>query len=117
MFRDIKRDAFHRSHPLVPAMNASTTPVSCLALPPYLPPHTYKSTHPYQPDNHPPRQLAELAYSTRATLSPPSSPRPNGYTPNLQLSQSHRYPTEHAIYYTLGHRQPDTPLRDAFAQG
>jgi len=30
MFRDIKRDAFHRSHPLVPAMNASTTPVSCL---------------------------------------------------------------------------------------
>jgi len=33
MFRDIKRDAFHRSHPLVPAMNASTTPVSCLIPP------------------------------------------------------------------------------------
>lgn len=28
MFRDIKRDAFHRSHPLVPAMNASTRPPS-----------------------------------------------------------------------------------------
>lgn len=33
MFRDIKRDAFHRSHPLVPAMNASTTPVSPAAPP------------------------------------------------------------------------------------
>lgn len=125
MFRDIKRDAFHRSHPLVPAMNASTTPVSCLTLPrtraharprPYTHVHVRTYVRPGGGRHNQPRELSgtALAYSTRANSPPFSlilslslllplllspSPTPfDGYTPNLQLSPSHHH--EHAIYYT-----------------
>lgn len=126
MFRDIKRDAFHRSHPLVPAMNASTTPVSCLTLPrtraharsrPYTHVHVRTYVRPGGGRHNQPRELSgtALAYSTRANSPPPfsltlslslllplplsPSPTPfDGYTPNLQLSPSHHH--EHAIYYT-----------------
>lgn len=85
MFRDIKRDAFHRSHPMVSAMNASTTPISCLTLlsPPDATTHRSCQTWP-----------------TRPGLPP------NGYTPNLQLSQNHHYPqTRHLPYpSTSGNR-------------
>lgn len=106
MFRDIKRDAFHRSHPLVPAMNASTTPplpspVSCLTLPRT---RARRCIHMHTPpppqvaaDNHP-REL----WPTRPELTPLPSPPFDGYTPNLQLSPSHHH--EHAIYYTPGDR-------------
>lgn len=84
MFRDIKRDAFHRSHPLVPAMNASTTPVSCLTLSrtraharprPYTHVHVRTYVRPGGGRHNQPRELSgtALAYSTRAN-SPPLSP-------------------------------------------
>lgn len=106
MFRDIKRDAFHRSHPLVPAMNASTTPSPPSPPPVSLPFRAHVHTHTHTQlaaDNTHTGALARL-WPTRPELTPlPSrSPPFDGYTPNLQLSPSHHH--EHAIYYTPGDR-------------
>lgn len=62
MFRDIKRDAFHRSHPLVPTMNASPTTTPTL--------HRTAKPASSPPTHSTPIELAAMAYRDldRATL-------------------------------------------------
>lgn len=107
MFRDIKRDAFHRSHPLVPAMNASTTPSPPSPSPVSLPFRAHVHTHTHTASwrqTTPTRELwrGSGLLDQSWLPSPPRSPPFDGYTPNLQLSPSHHH--EHAIYYTPGDR-------------
>ena len=83
MFRDIKRVAFHRSHPLVPTMNASPTTTPTLHRTAKLPPP------PLNPDR---------AHSHGLPGSRPSDVPPNRYTPNLQLT----YCLLQRCYYTPG---------------
>lgn len=76
MFRDIKRDAFHRSHPLVPAMNASTTPSPPSSSPVSLPFRAHVHTHTHTQlaaDNTHTGALARL-WPTRPALTPLPSP-------------------------------------------
>lgn len=111
MFRDIKRDAFHRSHPLVPAMNASTTPISCLTLP-HTSSCTYTDTYPSLPGTQLPTGAGKAG---KAGLLDQSYPR----MVIRQIYSLARATTthEHAIYYTPGDQEPDTRFYDVFAQG
>lgn len=146
MFRDIKRDAFHRSHPLVPAMNASTTPVSCLTLPrtrAHARPRPYTHVHV--------RTYAQVAadttsrgsspaqlWPTRPELTPPPSPSfylslsfslsfyPPPLLPSMVIRQIYslaRATTTNTPFTTLpspfprGRPDARPALCDAFAQG